>query len=403
MKTSGRVLAFSSVVAAAAVLVLSGIHVRWPTPSQAEPYWIESQRTVENPEVDAKSDLGSINYVFTSLAERLSPSVVNVYTKTKVHLPSVPLPEDLFEFFFGNPFGERPPLRDRDALALGSGFVINDKGYIVTNSHVVRQMGRDAYEISVKFLRQERGRGYTAEIVGVDDRTDVALLRLKEMPKTPLTVAPLGNSDLARVGEWVIAIGNPYGHAHTVTQGIVSAIGRNIENVETEFIQTSASINPGNSGGPLFNLYGEVIGINTAIDPRAQGIGFAIPVNTAKAIIGDLIREGYVRRGWLGVVVSPLPQEMQEALGLEEGQGILVRNVIARSPAARAGIKKGDIITKIDNEPAEGPDKLVRKITRMKSGERVALEILRRGKREVIKVQVADEPKGPPGLMPETS
>lgn len=365
----------------------------------AAEYWTEgNQETRSGGTPGAKIDITALNSVFTALAEKLSPSVVNVYTKTRIKIPDVygpGLPEDLFPFFFGNPFGERvPPAIEQEAQSLGSGFILNKDGYIVTNSHVVRLAGKTAEEIMVKFLREERGKGFAAKVVGVDERSDVALLKLKAA-KSGLIVAPLGDSEKAKVGEWVIAIGNPYGHAHTVTQGIVSALGRNLDNTEAEFIQTSASINPGNSGGPLFNLYGEVIGINTAIDPRAQGIGFATPITPAKRILLELIKTGRVKRGWVGVMIAPISDEIADALGLSDDiKGVLVRGVVKDGPADKAGLRKGDIITRVGKEAVTGPEKLVQTVGSLKSGDKIPFEILRHSKKLTLSVRIGDEPKG---------
>jgi len=305
---------------------LMQLRVQWPQVAQsqtatpatlaavasAERFWsekTESERKAQGPEIDL------LNKAFVSLAEQMKPAVVNVYTKTRVGVPrygargNQVMPDDLFRFFFGNPFGgpgspgggngQMPP---REAQALGSGFVINKEGLVITNAHVVRMGDRNADSILLRFVNDSpTSPGYEATVLGVDETTEVAVLRLKKK-KADLKVAPLGDSDKIKVGEWVVAIGNPYGHTHTVTKGIVSALGRSLEEIErAEFIQTDASINPGNSGGPLFNLYGEVIGINTAIDPRAQGIGFAIPINTAKMVARELITTGSVSIGWIGV------------------------------------------------------------------------------------------------------
>lgn len=378
-------------------LISLGVKVEWPTQLNAADYWTDSsQQTRSDLSATPKIDVSALNQAFVTLAEKLSPAVVNVYTKTKVEIPHLygpgGAPDEFFFYFFGNPLGDRlmiPPM-EQEAQSLGSGFIINDKGHIITNSHVVRHAGKNADEIMVKFLKEDRGKGFPAEVVGVDERTDVALLKLKK-PHANLTVAPLGDSDKAKVGEWVVAIGNPYGHAHTVTQGIVSALGRNLENLQAEFIQTSASINPGNSGGPLINLYGEVIGINTAIDPRAQGIGFAIPINSAKKVIKDLIEEGRVKRGFVGIMISGLSPEISDALGMEESQGVLVRDVVKNGPAEKAGIKKGDIINKVGTETITGPEKLIQVISSKKAGEKVPFELLRKGKKLSVTVKVEEE------------
>lgn len=391
-----KVWSLSGLAAIAALALAMGAEIRFPAHLSAEEYWTDGlHQAAQSPAPQV--DVNALNSVFTSIAEKLSPSVVNIYTKTKF-TPAfrgyAGDQEELFRFFFSNPFEGQMPMRPREqeAQTLGSGFIINKDGYIVTNSHVVRPMqGKNADEVMVKFLKEDQGKGYPATIVGVDERSDVALLKLKN-PKPNLTVAPLANSDNAKVGEWVVAIGNPYGHAHTVTQGIVSATGRNIEDSAAEFIQTSASINPGNSGGPLFNLYGEVVGINTAIDPRAQGIGFAIPINFAKPAIHDLIRDGKVSHGWIGLAITTVTPDVADSLGLGEVQGALVRGVAKGSPAEKAGLLKGDVITKISGQVITGQEKLVQLVSTAKVGQTVDVELLRKGQHKTLTVHIGEEP-----------
>ncbi len=336
----------------------------------------------------------ALNKTFIALAESLSPAVVNIYTTTRVQQRGGPggySQEDLFRFFFGNPFGPpgggglpgRPP---QEAQSLGSGFVINSEGYIVTNSHVVRQGRRNADRILVKF-RDDTSNGSEAEVVGVDERSDVAVLRLKKKQGS-LVPAPLGNSDKISVGEWVVAIGNPYGHAHTVTQGIVSAVGRALDQATTDFIQTDASINPGNSGGPLFNLQGQVIGINTAIDARAQGIGFAIPVNTAKRVIRDLVEKGEVTRGWIGVTISPLTPEIATSLGVPKAKGVMIQEVIPGEPAEKAGLKSYDIVESVNGKAIASPREFMISVADLEVGASAKLGVLRDGKSKIYSVTV---------------
>lgn len=393
-----RKSAGSAMFAVAAVimaLLLFGIEIHFPTHSGASNYWTENTNAKSTQNNSApKIDVAQLNQAFVELADKFSPAVVNIYTKTRFKVPRYyGMPEEMMPFFFGNPFGGGGRMAmpvEREAQALGSGFVINGQGHIVTNSHVVRQSGKNADEIMVKFLKDGREKGYPAEVIGVDERTDVALLKLKEKPEH-LTIASLGDSDKAKVGEWVIAIGNPYGHANTVTQGIVSAVGRSLEDLSTEFIQTSASINPGNSGGPLFNLYGEVIGINTAIDPRAQGIGFAIPINNAKKVVQELIENGRVKRGYLGVMVSSLTPETAEAIGLNITEGVIVRDVIPNGPAAKAGLTRGDIITKVGTEEIHDHTKLLQTVAKLKIGDKVPVEVQRKGKAKTFNVTIQEE------------
>ena len=282
---------------------------------------------------------------FVSLAEQLKPAVVNIGTaKTvKPRTPSYPGPQgphgDMFEEFFER-FFRNAPQSPRKERSLGSGFIISQDGYILTNDHVVD--GAD--EIKVKL---SDGREFTGEIRGLDPKLDLALIKIDAGEDLP--VARLGDSEAIKVGEWVMAIGNPFGLEQTVTVGIVSAKGRVIgAGPYDDFIQTDASINPGNSGGPLFNMRGEVVGINTAIVAQGQGIGFAIPVNMAKQIIPQLRDEGRVTRGWLGVTVQALNKELADSFGLDSTHGALVNEVIEDSPADKAGLKRGDIIVEYD-------------------------------------------------------
>ena len=280
-------------------------------------------------------------------------------------------------------FGFMPfdlPQMSREAL--GSGFVINaDLGYIVTNAHVVRsQVGQNADEIMVKFIGEEDGKGHPAKVVGADDISDVALLKLVDK-KPGLKALTLGDSTSAKVGEWVLAIGNPYGHTNTVTQGIVSALGRNLEGSHSEFLQTSASINPGNSGGPLINMNGEVVGINSAMDPRAQNIAFAIPINTAKTVIDQLMQGGQVHRAWLGIGIDEVNDEAAAYMHLKDKEGVIVRQARPR-PAAKAGIEEFDVIRKLNGQTIRNTHDLFKTLDKLGVGNTAELEILRGGELE---------------------
>jgi serine protease Do len=368
------------------VLWIIGVEVKFPGTSNAKDYWTELSDSERKS--GAGIDVGLLNQTFISLAEKLSPTVVNVYTKTRI---TVRPEEQLFQYFFGNPF-EGPGAVPREAQSLGSGFVINKDGHIITNSHVVRYGDRTADEVMVKFIGDQYGRGFEATVVGVDPSTDVALLKLKE-EKKDLRIAAMGNSDHSKVGEWVLAIGNPYGHGHSVTQGIVSAVGRSLEEIRAEFIQTSASINPGNSGGPLFNLYGEVIGINTAIDARAQGIGFAIPINTAKSVVKQLIEKGKVARGWLGISIGTVTPEISDALKQSNIRGAIIGEVYPGGPAQASGLKPYDIITKINGKTIDSANALAIAIGDLEPGKVAELEVWRQGERMAVKVTPTNMPE----------
>jgi serine protease Do len=318
---------------------------------------------------------------FADLVEKLKPAVVNIYTTTIIKgqrfYRRMPLPfqdffdDDLLRRFFGEGF-EIPPQKRN---SLGSGFIINADGYILTNNHVVA----GATEIRVKL---HSGKEYVAKVVGRDDNVDLALLKIE--PKEKLPVVPLGDSDKVRVGDWVIAIGNPFGLAHTVTAGIVSAKDRVIgAGPFDDFIQTDASINPGNSGGPLFDTNGVVIGINTAIHAAGQGIGFAVPVNMAKKFVQDVLTKGRSSHGWLGVGIQELTPELASSLGVSVSSGVLVSQVFPSSPAEKAGIKRGDVIVAYNDKPVEQPSDLTRLVGTTPVGSKAKIKIVR-GKDEVV-------------------
>lgn len=325
---------------------------------------------------------------FADLAKRLSPTVVNVkVTKIeKVGLsPMFQLPEGPFgDFFkqFPNMIPQGP--ENRRTQGTGSGVIISSDGYILTNNHVVE----GAKEVTVTVGDKEE---YKAEVVGRDPKTDLAVLKIK--PKENLPAAQLGNSDQINVGDWVLAIGNPFGLSHTVTSGIVSAKGRVIgAGPYDHFIQTDASINPGNSGGPLFNMNGEVVGINTAILPYGQGIGFAIPINTAEQIIPQLEAKGEVTRGYLGVSIQSLTPELTKALKLEDSQGALVSEVTPDSPAAKAGIQRGDVIVSFGQKPVEDARALPIMVAGTPVGQEVPITVLRNGEKHQLSVMVGKLP-----------
>jgi serine protease Do len=323
---------------------------------------------------------------FVDLAKRLKPTVVNISTakvitpQKRLKRPSPsPFGTDPFEDFFER-FFEGAPQRPHKERSLGSGFIISDQGYILTNNHVVA----GATEIKVKLAD---GREFKGEIKGLDEKLDLALIKIEA--KDHLPVAALGDSDAIQVGEWVMAIGNPFGLAQTVTAGIVSAKGRVIgSGPYDDFIQTDASINPGNSGGPLFNSRGEVVGINTAIVAGGQGIGFATPVNMAKNIIPQLREKGRVTRGWLGVTIQPITSELAQSFGLSEEKGALVAEVVKESPAEKGGVKAGDIILDFDGKHIGEMNELPRLVAATPVGEKVQLTVLREGKQQKLTVVV---------------
>ena len=320
---------------------------------------------------------------FVELAKSLKPAVVNISTAQEVkRAPRMRSPfgeeGDPFQDFFERFFGQRAPQRRRPSL--GSGFIIHATGYIVTNNHVVE----GASEIKVTLATQEE---FDATLIGRDPKTDLALIKINV--KESLPTVPFGNSGPLEVGDWVLAIGNPFGLGHTVTAGIVSAKGRTIgAGPYDDFIQTDASINPGNSGGPLFNMRGEVIGINTAIVAAGQGIGFAIPSNMAKEILLQLHGSGKVTRGWLGVAIQPLSSDLVQAFGLPDAHGALVADVMSDGPAAKAGIERGDIIVRFAGEKVQESSDLPRMVAAVAPGTKVDVDLIRGGKKLTIPVDL---------------
>jgi serine protease Do len=321
-----------------------------------------------------------------TLVAKVRPSVVNITTVHEMRVPRTDfgLPgggdlRDLLPFFHQGPTrrhggDEGGGTSGGDAVlkqqALGSGFLVDDHGHVVTNAHVVD-------EATVVKVRLADDREYPAKVVGKDERLDVAVLELQAAP-SDLPTAALGSSDGLRVGEYVVAIGNPFGLGNTVTMGIVSAKGRAIgAGPYDDFIQTDASINPGNSGGPLFNLHGQVVGINTAINPQGKGIGFAIPIDAVRDVLPQLVATGHVARGRLGVLIQGMDDDLAKALGMDRPHGALVERVEPGAPAEKAGIKSGDVIVAVDGRDVSRSEDLPRIIARRVPGSRVKLTVVR--------------------------
>jgi len=325
---------------------------------------------------------------FSSLAVKISPAVVNIRTVKTIRGGG-----RVFRHFRRGPFGNDDPMQDffekffgedrqRDfkQKSLGSGFIIDKDGYIVTNNHVVE----NADKIKV-ILKDEKE--FDAEIVGRDANTDLALIKIESDHNLP--IVKLGNSDALEVGQWVVAIGNPFGLEHTLTAGIVSAKGRVIgSGPYDDFIQTDASINPGNSGGPLIDMKGEVVGINTAIVASGQGIGFAIPINLAKGILDQLKTSGVVTRGWLGVGIQELSQELADYYGIKDRKGVLVTEVFPGDPADKAGIQPKDIIVGVNGNKVETIRDLTGMIANTGVGETADIQVLRNDKERIFKVEI---------------
>ncbi|MFA7536252.1 MAG: DegQ family serine endoprotease [Desulfuromonadales bacterium] len=336
---------------------------------------------VKSPVETPAPELISTQRAFIAVSEKVTPAVVNIRA---ARAPSMGEFGPLFDDFFGPLFRGRPqPRQQPKEQGLGSGFLISEAGYILTNEHVVR----DAGEIKVRLSDQ---RVYNGTVVGIDARTDVAVLKIEAGEKLPTAV--LGNSDELRVGQWALAIGNPFGLDRTLTVGVISATGRNDVGIEDyeDFIQTDASINPGNSGGPLLNIYGEVVGINTAIVASGQGIGFAIPINLARLIANQLIEKGEVTRGWLGVGIQPLTPELAESFSLKQARGALVNQVLPGSPAEKAGLNRGDILLSFAGKEVSGVRDLQLMVANTPANTTVKMEILRNGKRLSLPVTIAE-------------
>jgi serine protease Do len=333
-------------------------------------------------------------FSFADLAAKVSPAVVTISSAHKVEASGDGTPDLPFDFPKGSPFEEFfRHFRERQrhaqpdhVMALGSGFIIDPSGYVVTNNHVVEE----ATDIKVTL---STGQEYTAKLIGTDAKTDLALVKI-EAP-TRLPSVSFGNSDRMRVGDWVMAVGNPFGLGGTVTTGIISARGRDLQNGPfDDFLQIDAAINQGNSGGPTFNLAGEVVGINTAIaspNGGSVGIGFAIPSNLAKPVIAQLESHGSVERGWLGVGIQPVTPEIASALGLDKPLGALVSQVEPRSPAAAANLRKGDVIIAYNGQPVENLHDLTRLVADTPAGKRADVVVWRDKSKATLHVEIAKQ------------
>ncbi len=327
---------------------------------------------------------------FADLAESVKEVVVNISTtQTLKENPMAPFmgPNSPFKEFFGDEFkhffGDNQS--QMKTHALGSGFIIDEDGLILTNNHVVEK----ADEIKIKTAA---GQDYDAKVVGRDPKTDIALIKITVAGKK-FKAAKLGDSEAIRVGDWVMAVGNPFGLGNTVTAGIISAKGRIIgAGPYDDFLQTDAAINPGNSGGPLFNMNGEVVGINTAIVAQGQGIGFATPINIAKEILAQL-KTGKVIRGWLGIMIQDITPDLAESFGIKETTGVIVADVVPDGPAEKAGIKRGDIIKTLNGKTVENAHMLSRTVAAMAPKSSAVIDLIREGKKQEIKVTI--------GTMPE--
>lgn len=323
---------------------------------------------------------------FSKLAEKVGPAVVNIFTTKDVRYSPYPFRgvdpffDQFFQEFFKYRYPQQKPKRQQNSL--GSGFIISEDGKILTNYHVIA--GADDI-----FVNLSDGKKSKARVVGIDKKLDLAVLQLRRSGTYPHVT--LGDSDKAKIGDWAIAVGNPFGLGQTVTAGIISAKGRVLgTGPYDDFIQTDASINPGNSGGPLFNLDGEVIGINTAIIAGGQGIGFAIPINMVKKVLKQLVSRGRVSRGWLGVAIRDLTEDERRVLPGNQKTGVLVVDVVPRGPAARSGLRAGDIIVGLNGEPVEDKHQLPVKIAEHLPGTKVVISVFRDGHIKEVAVVLGD-------------
>ncbi len=361
-------------------------------------FCMSNERANSVPKEDKKemTTARSLGRAFVEVAKKVQPAVVNITTEKTITMR----PWDRYgeDFFKGSPFedlfngfGFSPKEKGKEyrhkQRSGGSGVIVDREGYILTNNHVVE--GADKIKIKLN-----DGREFTATLKGQDSRTDLAVLHIKAKD---LPVATLGDSDKLEVGEWAIAIGSPFGLEHTVTVGVISAKGRSGLGTGTyeDFIQTDASINPGNSGGPLINIDGEVVGVNAMIIQPGTGIGFAIPVNMAKQILSDLIKQGKVVRPWLGISVQDLTPEMAEQFQVKEKEGVLVAQVHQGTGAEKAGLTSGDVIKSVDDKPIKSTNELIKEIQKKKVGQKIKLSVVREGKPTTIEITTTAMPDKP--------
>jgi serine protease Do len=357
--------------------------VFWPLPALAQ--------SRSEPTIDPHAVLRAMETAFTSVADRVMPAVVNVSTIPKRQAGLGIDDPERFKEFFGEEFYERFfKRRPRDeGRASGSGVIVDPNGYILTNNHVIE----NAQEITV---RLSDARKFTATLVGSDPKTDLAVLKVEGA--APLPAADLGDSDNLRVGQWAIAIGNPFGLDRTVTVGIVSATARTRVGLATyeNFIQTDASINPGNSGGPLLNLDGRVIGVNTAIVASGQGIGFAIPINMAREVMRQLITRGRVVRGWLGIVIQDVNDDLAQSFGVREKGGVLVADVMRGGPGDAGGLRPGDVIVEFGGTPIKEVPDLQRRVAAMTPGASADVKVIRDRGAATMKIVIGEMPTEEP-------
>jgi serine protease Do len=371
----------AAVCAAAGIIIGLGISSSLNIQSTANSEVIISKEAIET--------LSKVDQAMAEVAAAVKPAVVNISSTRVLTRQRVPNPfgdDPIFRRFFGDEFGGDKNRKFRQS-GMGSGVIVDKNGYILTNSHVVK----DADEIKIRLSDKREFKG---KVVGMDPRTDIAVVKIDA---TNLPILKIGDSSKMRVGETVLAVGNPFGLNQTVTSGIVSAVGRadvGIADYE-DFIQTDAAINPGNSGGALVNVRGELIGINTAIFSTSggyQGVGFAVPSNMAKVVMDSLVKSGKVVRGWLGVSIQQLTPELAKQFNLTEKNGVIVADVTEESPAAKAGIQRGDVIVEFAGKKVSDPAELRNIVAATSPGQQVPIKMLREGKQKTVTVTVAELP-----------
>ncbi|HEX2199572.1 MAG TPA: Do family serine endopeptidase [Burkholderiales bacterium] len=379
------IFAQAATVAVAVLFVVSTFRPEWLPARGVPPLALVQQAPTTGP-LPAVSAGGSFN----AAVQRAQPSVVNIFTSKEIQSPRHPLLNDpLFRRFFGE-----QPAEDQRASSLGSGVIVSNTGYIVTNHHVVE--AADEIEVAL-----HDGKKLLAKVVGNDPETDLAVLRVDAENLPAIT---FGSSDALKVGDVVLAIGNPFGVGQTVTGGIVSALGRTGLGINTfeNFIQTDAAINPGNSGGALVDAGGNLVGINTAIFSRSggsMGIGFAIPVSTAKMVLEQIVRSGSVTRGWIGVEVQEITPTVAESFGLPSTRGALIAGVLRGGPADKAGVKPGDVLVEVESKPVTDPTSMLNLIAALPPGGSARMKIRRQGKELDTDITVGRRPK--PQARPE--
>lgn len=388
-KKSGKLM-LSIIIMAALLAGLVG-SVNFISPVLSAETETEEQITPESDQI-TQEDI-YMGGIFADIAEEVQPSVVKVTTRFERDVqPRFPFDDPFFEDFFRDQFPPREREREQRE-GYGSGFIVTEDGLIVTNEHVIHR----AEEIEVNIIGFEDP--IPAEVRWAEEEFDLAILQVDVDEDLP--VLPLGDSDQIRPGDWAIAIGNPFGFEHTVTTGVISALGRpiNITTQEGEIrtyrnlIQTDAAINPGNSGGPLLNIHGEAVGINTAVSTRGQGIGFAIPINAVKGYVDELVEKGEIIRPWLGVMYQPVTEAIAEQMNLPDTRGALVRDVVPNSPADEAGLKVYDVIIEINREPIEEAYELSDKVNKLEIGEQIMIRVLRDGESHVLTATIGERPE----------